>query len=266
MVHPQKLMTPLNFRPKRGFSQNFLTSGQWAEKLAQAVLCSQGEVWEIGPGLGAVTEHLVKSNRPLRLFEIDCTLVEYLRKKFLEVEVIEGDFLKANLEPYLSKGPVSVLSNLPYHLSSQIFLLLHAHRSDIGRMVLTFQREFADRLLAAPSTKAYGSLSVLAQTGFRMSALGTLAPTCFYPVPEVASKAIVFAPIFDPTLNEPLLESLVRRAFSHRRKRALSNLCEEFERPVVEMSFKSLNLDSNVRADAISVSQFQALARLFAKT
>ena len=122
MNHPRKVLDELHFRAKKRFSQNFLTSSHWAERLCrEAVGDGAEEAWEIGPGLGAITEALLKCKCRVRVFEIDPVLSEYLRSRFPGLEVVEGDFLNFSPDTQSLAGFNRVLvSNLPYHVSSQI--------------------------------------------------------------------------------------------------------------------------------------------------
>lgn len=228
MTHPKHLLRELKIPARHSLSQSFLASGAWAQKTVRALLeeKSLSEIWEIGPGLGALTEVLVlESGLPIRVFEYDRKLVEYLRKQFPNVEIYEGDFLSSDLSA-ISAGQkqIGVISNLPYHISSPIFFKLLEDRDRFPRLVLTFQREFAERLLAKPRTKAYGALSVLAQVCFEISGIGVLPAGAFYPRPEVASQALRFEPKrVSPEIFQKL-RFLVRQAFKHRRKTLLNNL------------------------------------------
>jgi len=265
MSSPKSILTSLNLRPRKRFSQNFLTSDSWAEKLAGALLPPghHSEVWEIGPGLGAVTKPLIdRVGSKLTVFEIDRDLVAYLRENFQNLKIVEGDFLKLDLSKYLpASGTIALISNLPYQSSSPIFFKLLELRRHWNRMVLTFQREVADRLVATPGNKSYGTLSILAQTYYKMNSLGVLKGGAFYPAPEVQSKALLFEPLRFLKIDFESLRLVVKAAFKHRRKKMLNNLKLEFEERVVLEAFKGLGLSTNVRAEAVSVQNFHELSR-----
>lgn len=228
MTHPKHILRELAIPARHSLSQSFLASGVWAEKIVRAFLEEKrfSEIWEIGPGLGALTTVLVReSGLPIRVFEYDRKIAEYLRKEFPSVEMDEGDFLSRDLST-ISAGQkqIGVISNLPYHISSPIFFKLLESRDRFPKLVLTFQREFAERLLAKPRTKAYGALSVLAQVCFKIASIGVLPAGMFYPSPAVASQALRFEPNRVSPESFQKLRFLVKQSFKHRRKTLLNNL------------------------------------------
>lgn len=260
-MHPRNQLASLGVHAKKRFGQNFLTSPHWAETLVSAVL--EGEtpsaVWEIGPGLGALTERLLKAGpENFQVFEIDRNLCAYLRERFPELRLNEGDFLKWEATE-IPKG-LAVLGNLPYNVSSPIFFRLLEWRENIIRMVLTFQREFARRLVAKPMTPDYSGTSVIAQTYFELHSLGVIPPGAFYPVPDVDSEAVVFLPRGGAPVDSTRFQGLVREAFSHRRKMLLNNLGHHYGRESLIPVFDALGLSPKARAEELSPEQFLQLA------
>jgi len=267
-MNPKAILSQLNLRARKRTSQNFLTSPHWAEKLTDLVLENNPEaVWEIGPGLGAITSVLVKKNAPnLTVFEIDVKLIDYLKTEFPGLHIIEGDFLKADFEALLSDDKkINLLSNLPYHISSPIFFKLLDHRASFGRLVLTFQKEFADRLIAKHRTPDYGATTVLAQMAFEIENLGLLAPTCFFPKPEVASRALLFTPRLSLPVEWKTFRLLVKQAYLYRRKKMFKNLQREFSTTPWEKIFGELGLSENTRAEELDLETFVRLSQAFAK-
>jgi len=262
MNHPKTILFSIGARARKSLSQSFLKSPFWSERLVAALSdCEAEEYWEIGPGLGALTSLLgLKTTKPIKLFEYDRKITEFLRRKFPRFEIIEGDFLEWDFPgTYPKKGNIAVISNLPYHLSSPIFFKLLSHRHWFKRLVLTFQKEFGDRLLGTPRTKSYGALSVLAQLHFKIDTLGILPPGAFYPQPEVSSQALILTPL--PSTPLFGVEKVVKAAFSHRRKKALSNLKEYFpDAPMAEV-FDRLSLSSVSRAEELTKEKFVELAK-----
>jgi 16S rRNA (adenine1518-N6/adenine1519-N6)-dimethyltransferase len=264
-VHPDSILKSLDAAPRKRWSQNFLVSPHWAVELVQRVLEGNRQqiVWEIGPGLGALSRVLLeKAEVPVTLFEIDPKLSGYLRQEFPMVKLVEGDFLQCDLrehlEPQGEKKRLSVLSNLPYHLSSPILFRLVELRDRLENVVLTFQREFAERLFAQPNTKDYGALTVVIQSVFEIERIGVIPPGAFFPSPTIDSEALRFRP--RARLAPKHLSAVVHAAFSQRRKKMISNLKREFSNLPFEAIFRSLDLNPNVRAEALSLTEFERLA------
>jgi len=259
MSHPRVILDSLGAAARKSLSQNFLVSPHWAEKLAlKALEPKVDEVWEIGPGLGALTRPLLAHAKvPVTLFEYDRKLSEYLRGEFPTVPLIEGDVLDADLATLSAGKKLSVLSNLPYHLSSVILFRLAELAIPPVQMVLTFQREFAQRVVAEPRTSAYGSLSVLMQLQFEVERLGIIPPGAFYPAPEVDSEALCFRPR-ERALSQPF-RLMVRGAFQQRRKKLVGNLKKSSPGLNWEETLESLGVDPNARAEELSPEQYRLL-------
>jgi len=264
MEHPRSVILTGEIRPRKSLSQSFLTSEFWAEQIAQwATQGRPAEVWEIGPGLGAITRSLVRrTNASITVFEIDPKAIAYLKKQLPSLKIIEGDFLLVDMTAKAGgHGPLHIVSNLPYHISSPVFFKLLGSRSLFARCVLTFQKEFSERLIARPRTKSYGGLSVLAQLCFKIELLGTIPPTLFYPKPGVSSQVVLLEPI--PTLPENFdaLRLLVRASFAYRRKKLMSNLKKAFPSAPVEGIFEQLGISPMARAEELSKEMFVRLAK-----
>lgn len=264
MSHPRELLQKLEASPLKSLSQNFLTSPHWSSKLVDSFLEfeSPGDwVWEIGPGLGALTEQLVtKSQKPIRLFEIDRKLSQYLREKFPRISLEEGDFLSQEWSRFLNPtDKVSVISNLPYHLSSPMIFKMAEHKSQLTHFLFTFQKEFAARLMAQPETKDYGSLTLLVEIHFEIKSLGIIPPGAFYPPPSIASEAILFIPRFGSLPQEEVLVAIIKAGFKQRRKKLISNLKQAF--PEINWSdlFQKADLPENIRAESLTLSDFKKL-------
>lgn len=263
MAHPKEILNRLKASPLKSLSQNFLISPHWAEKLVDAFL-EEGhydEIWEIGPGLGALTRVLIqKTKKPIQLFEIDKKLSLYLQEEFPALPLHQGDFLEQDWTKLISPPrKVAVLSNLPYHLSSLMIFKMAEHKNVLSHFLFTFQKEFADRLTAKPNTKDYGSLTLNTELHFSLKNLGTLPAGAFYPAPSVASQAILFIP--RPSSSEIEKTSLlIRAAFSHRRKKMASNLKEAFPGIAWEACLERAGISAQIRAEALTLAQFQTLS------
>lgn len=264
MAHPKELLARLDANARKSLSQNFLTSPHWAETLTAAVM--EGEsaqaIWEIGPGLGALTQLLLKKAKvPVTLFEYDKKLSAFLREEYPGVDLIEGDVLKAPLEDLAKKsGKVAVLSNLPYHLSSPVFFKLVEIKPHLTRVVLTFQKEFAERLTAKVGQEAYGALSIIAQLHFKITNLGILPPGAFYPPPAVASQAVILETQTPKDLDLDKLCKVIKAGFLHPRKKMVSNLKQIFPEVDWLKTLESNSLSPNTRAEEVHEQQWISLS------
>lgn len=265
MAHPKEILAKLDANARKSLSQNFLTSPHWAETLTSAVC--EGEVpkavWEIGPGLGALTQLLLKKAKaPVTLFEYDKKLSAYLREEYPGISLIEGDVLKAPLEDLARKaGRVAILSNLPYHLSSPVFFRLVEIKSHITRVVLTFQKEFAERLIAKVGDNSYGALSLIAQLHFKMTNLGILPSGAFYPPPAVASQAVILEPHNPRNLDLETLCKVIKAGFLHPRKKMVSNLKQIFPDVDWRKVMEEQSLSPNTRAEELNEAQWILLSK-----
>ncbi len=265
MAHPKELLAKLDANARKSLSQNFLTSPHWAETLTSAV--TEGEtpqaIWEIGPGLGALTQLLLKKAKaPVTLFEYDKKLSAFLREQYPSIHLIEGDVLKAPLQELAQKaGKIAVLSNLPYHLSSPVFFRLVDLKAHITRVVLTFQKEFAERLIAKVGQESYGALSIIAQLHFKITNLGILPSGAFYPPPSIASQAVILEPQNPKNLDLNTLCKVIKAGFLHPRKKMVSNLKHVFPEVDWAKAMEVQDLSSNTRAEELNESQWILLSQ-----
>lgn len=261
--HPKSKLQTLDANARKSFSQNFLTSPHWVEKLALASLDPNAEViWEVGPGLGAITKKLLEhAERPVILFEIDRKLAANLRTEHPDVALIEGDFLDTDIVKEAAGKRISLLSNLPYHISTPILFLLLEHRAHFVRLVLTFQREVAERVRAKPRTPDYGALSVLVQSCFEVESLGVIPPGAFYPAPKVDSEGLILKPKPPTVVPYEKFRTLVKQAFLHRRKKLSSNISSLADKTVILEALKKMGHTENARPEELSPKEFESLAQ-----
>lgn len=259
--HPKKKLASLEANARKSFSQNFLTSPHWVEKLATASIDPAADViWEVGPGLGAITKKILEHAKcPVRLFEIDRKLAANLRQEHPNVPIQEGDFLETDIVKEAEGKKVSLLSNLPYHISTPILFMLLEHRVHFARLVLTFQREVAERVKARPRTSDYGALSVLVQTCFEIESLGIIPPGAFYPAPKVDSEALLLRPKPAGRVPYENLRKLVKQAFLHRRKKLSSNISNLADKERILKALTGLNHTENARPEELSPKDFETL-------
>lgn len=209
-------------RPKKFLGQHFLTDLSVAQRIADTVdLCPDLPILEVGPGMGVMTQYLMKKGRPLKVVELDFESVAYLRKTFptLEDDIIEDDFLKMHLD-HTFESQFVLTGNYPYNISSQIFFKMLEFKDYIPCCTGMIQKEMAERLAARPGTKAYGIITVLLGLWYDVEYLFTVPPTVFNPPPKVQSAVICMRRngVSKIGCNERLLTRLVKQAFQQRRK------------------------------------------------
>lgn len=255
-------MQELGIDAKKSFGQNFLVSDFVVDKIIQAVQVEKIEsVVEIGPGLGALTEDLLKNNVHPLLIELDQPLVEYWRSRGMTV--IDQDALKLDWEKLKLPAPTLLVSNLPYQISTSILIDRCFGPEQIQVMVLMFQKEVAERFVATPRTKEYGLLSVMAQLFWQIEKVANAAPQDFFPAPKIASRVLKWRRRENVGLDERFLKFL-KAAFLYRRKFLLKNLkgsVTKGSEEVIRQALIDLGLSDKVRAEELSPGQFVDLYR-----
>jgi 16S rRNA (adenine1518-N6/adenine1519-N6)-dimethyltransferase len=250
----------MGLSPKKAFGQNFLVSPMVIRKIVDAVRAKPfSDLIEIGPGLGALTEPLLAADLHPRLIELDRDLIEHWRTR--GCEVIDNDALKVDWQA-LSLRPGSLLvSNLPYQISTHLVIDRCFGPVQIERMVLMFQKEVAERLTAKPKTKAYGLLSVMAQTFFVLEKVTDAGPRDFFPPPKVASRVLSFTRKTGSLPGERFL-TLLKAGFAFRRKFLLKNLKGVVDKSTMEKLpeiWKSLGLKDQARAEELTPEKWREL-------
>jgi len=253
-------------RPKRCFSQNFLRDPVTVDRIvAAAGLTAGARVFEIGPGMGALTWRLLPFCDELHVAEIDVDLAADLTARCEPRLIVHvGDALELDWPVFLAHPPYTLVANLPYHISSPIFFKILESRFLFRKLVLMFQKEFGARLCAAPGTKDYGILSVFCRQYFNAEVVTEVPPQAFHPVPKVASVVLSLIPLSSPRLDvddERFFFRVVRGAFSQRRK-TLPNSLKSAGFPSDGLAEKILfaGIDPKRRGETLELEEFAALA------
>jgi 16S rRNA (adenine1518-N6/adenine1519-N6)-dimethyltransferase len=209
-------------RAKKHLGQHFLKDEEAARRIAHSLLLHGGyrQVLEVGPGTGALTTHLLKrTDIDVACIELDHESVVHLHEKWPGLRVIEGDLLRMDLGT-ITTGPLAIIGNFPYNISTQIIFKVLENRDRIPEVVGMFQKEVADRLCAGPGSRTYGITSVLSQLWYTVEPLFIVEPDAFIPPPKVRSAVIRMQRNERQVLpvDERLLTNLVKAAFGQRRK------------------------------------------------
>ena len=210
-------------KPKKFLGQHFLKDLKVAQDIADTVdAFPEHPVLEVGPGMGVLTQFLIKKERPVKVVEVDYESVAYLRKEYpsLEDHIIEDDFLKMNLHRLFDGKPFVLTGNYPYNISSQIFFKMLENKELIPCCTGMIQKEVAERIAAGPGSKTYGILSILIQAWYNVEYLFTVSEQVFNPPPKVKSAVIRMTRngVEDLGCDEKLFKQVVKTTFNQRRK------------------------------------------------
>ena len=247
-------------RPKKFLGQHFLTDLGIAKDIADTVdACPTLPVLEVGPGMGVLTQFLLQKERPLKVVELDRESIAYLHANFptLEGNIIEGDFLKMDLQLVFGGQPFVLTGNYPYNISSQIFFKMLDNKNLIPCCTGMIQKEVAERMAAGPGSKTYGILSVLMQAWYSVEYLFTVHEHVFNPPPKVKSAVIRMTRNDTQELgcDETLFKQVVKTTFNQRRKTLRNSI-----KPIVGPDCPLLTDELfNRRPEQLSVAEFISL-------
>lgn len=263
-------------RPSKGWGQNFLTDKRVAERIVgSAQLHRDDVVLEVGPGLGALTLLMASQVRRVIAVEVDTRLIAILQEIIEEaglenITLIHANALSQPVSALLRDEPqAKVVANIPYSITSPLLEHLFHAKKLLSLMVLTVQKEVAERLTARPNTPAYSALSVFAQYHAQLEFLGRVPAEAFYPTPEVDSAIVRLTPISDrlEPHEQKWLFKLVRAGFGKRRKtlrNALSSLFDDPDR--ASAILRRAGIHTSTRAETLSLEQWLTLAQETART
>jgi 16S rRNA (adenine1518-N6/adenine1519-N6)-dimethyltransferase len=260
---------------KRRFGQNFLVDPRKADGLVAALdLAPADIVIEVGPGTGMLTERILQSGARLVAVELDRDLIAPLRQRFADnprFELVEGDMVRLSSQE-LTPDSFKLIGNLPYNISGAIIEWLIEYNSQVNRAVITVQKEVAARLRARPSSRDYGSLSIMAQAYFNIVRLFDIPPGCFRPQPKVDSTALLLTPNrkIDDNLDYPRFRDFLRACFAQKRKTLANSLFSAGggigfrfgARSEIVKIIAGLGHPRDVRAERLTLRDFQELFRI----
>ena len=256
-------------RPKKGLGQNFLHDPHALATIAKSVGRDEPKsILEIGPGPGALTEHLSELGVPLVAVEKDATLVRFLRDRFQlarHVEILEGDILTTAIPTLFPAGArPSVVGNIPYNISSPIVIRLVEQRRALGSVTLMLQAELAQRLRAPVGSREAGSLTVMLALVAEVRRELRLPPAAFWPRPKVHSEVIQIAWRPDvglpPGLTLQDVETTVRAGFGQRRKTLRNALRRRWPDEVLHRAALRAGIDLSRRGESLALADWVALA------
>ncbi len=250
---------------KKRWGQNFMINRGARRKIVELLDPQPGEsIWEIGAGLGALTEMIAPLAGNTVVFESDHGLVRHLQSELSDssVQIVAGDFLDTREQALAAYGaPKRVGGNLPYSSGAAIVAALLEHGPQVDRMVFTLQKEVVERMCAAPGSRTYSSFSVICQAFYAVTNQGDLQPGSFFPAPEVQSGVVTMDLRADAgRVRDPaIFFLLVRSAFAARRKTLRNNLLRESPFPLSKRDLlavvQRVGIDAGVRAEALGADE-----------
>ncbi|MDH5681856.1 MAG: 16S rRNA (adenine(1518)-N(6)/adenine(1519)-N(6))-dimethyltransferase RsmA [Spirochaetota bacterium] len=255
--------------------QNFLLDKNLLQKLIRAAdIKTEDHIIEIGGGIGHLTAFLASSGAHITVFEIDKKLAALLQKEYQEhpqVEIVCMDFLKANLRDYipLNHRSVKILANIPYHITTPILEHCFKEIDIINSMILTVQKEFAQRITAHHNDPQYSSLSIYCKAYSTNKLLFVLSDKAFYPQPKVESAAVYFDLTSKNPLNiqdHTLFTKILRAIFSSRRKTIYNSLSKspflDLNPEILKKVLSQLEIDPGIRGESLSAESLAKLCNL----
>jgi 16S rRNA (adenine1518-N6/adenine1519-N6)-dimethyltransferase len=272
-VNARGLLGARGLRPKKSLGQNFLMDAGTAGRIARLALDAPGDrVLEVGAGTGSLTLALLAAGAELTAFDLDDALVELLRSRAdLAAATIEhADALAFDYAAYAEGRSWRVAGNLPYNIATPLLIRLAQLDHPPERIVAMIQKDVADRLLAAPGTAAYGSLTVALGLTMKVTRAFNVAPGQFFPRPKVVSSVVVLdrlpAPAA-PVHDRQRFEQVVRGAFAYRRKTLANSLALALDVPRerIAEAISALDLDADIRGESLDLRTFAALADALAR-
>lgn len=272
---PIRLLKKYNIRPLKRLGQSFLVDVNIIEKIIMtAKLEKEDIVVEIGAGIGVMTALIAKIVKNIIAVELDRFMIEILQAELsdrsniqiMEQDILQLDFSRLRLDMKLPR--VKVVGNIPYNISSPILFHLLEHKEHFLSIIVMLQKEVAERLIATPGTKAYGTLSVIFAMYFEISKQFNIPSKCFYPQPKVDSTVLRMIVRKKPLMalkNPELFRYIVRLAFGHRRKTLFNNIKNSdlisFTSPrEVSTILENIGINGERRGETLTVEEFGHLS------
>lgn len=265
----RKTLDEESIRLTKSLGQNLLHDQNVLRRILKAAdIQPDDEVLEVGPGLGALTEFLLTKAKHLLAIEKDRRLVEHLRHRFDDIpnfNLLHQDALEHFKNQDTDWTHWKLVSNLPYSVASPLLVDLALTHHGPRQLVVTLQHEVAQRICAKPGTKEYGRLTLLMQFNYIPDSIFKISPHCFFPEPRVDSACLSLCRRDKPILPNCLQKTyttLIKRAFSQRRKMMRKNLRDAWPDEQIDEAMTTVGLDEKIRAERVTLEQFARLTEL----
>ncbi len=265
-----EVLKKYNLFAKKKYGQNFLIDTNICKKIASVSGIDKNTVvFEIGPGIGAMTEILSEIAHKVICFEIDSDMVTILENELSKdnIEIINIDFLKVELEKYINEYfknyKIVVVSNLPYYITTPIIFKLLDYANYFEKLVFMVQKEVGERLSAKPHTKDYGSLSVIINLKGSTKKEFDVSRNCFYPIPNVDSQIVSIETKKNDCSEKygPKFEEFIQNIFAMKRKTLCNNILNKYDINKEELIkvLNELRLSETVRAENLTLEEIKKL-------
>ena len=254
--HVKKVLGDMHAKKK--FGQNFLIDSNIVDKIAKSACDNDCLTIEIGPGLGALTEMLLKYSKAVDAYEIDEDMFNILNETIDDerLHTYLQDFLDVDLDKYQNEK-IRVCSNLPYYVTTPILFKLFESDLDISKITVMVQKEVADRFKAQIGSEDYNALSIIVQYLYDVKYEMSVPKSVFYPSPKVDSAVISFTPKIERNKEyETKLFTLIKNSFKMRRKTLHNNLKQFLDDETINKIYKTLNFSETVRAQELSLQDY----------
>jgi 16S rRNA (adenine1518-N6/adenine1519-N6)-dimethyltransferase len=254
-------------KAKKSYGQHFLTNHKLAEKNVDAIEPNRGdEVLEIGPGKGVLTKILLGRGCRVTAVELDKNLVDFLHTELgyeEKLTIVEGDFIKYDKSKLTL--PIKIIGNIPYNITKEILDKLFEFKNKLSCVVLTIQREIAEKLIAKPNSSNYGLLTVLMQSKFTTKLLFGIPRKSFSPPPSVSSKVIKLLPLTKPFDNAASFREFLRACFIQKRKTLVNSMMLGLKMPksACENILKQAGLNLAIRQNELSIDEYFGLFNIW---
>ncbi|HEY4554007.1 MAG TPA: 16S rRNA (adenine(1518)-N(6)/adenine(1519)-N(6))-dimethyltransferase RsmA [Bacillaceae bacterium] len=276
-IRTKEILQKYGFSFKKSLGQNFLIDPNILRNITDcAGLTKETGAIEIGPGIGALTEHLARTSKKVVAFEIDQRLFPILEdtlSPYDNVKIIHQDILKADVQAVISEEfsdtqDLMVVANLPYYVTTPIILKLLEENLPLRGIVVMLQKEVGDRISAKPGTKEYGSLSIAIQYYTKAETVMIVPKTVFMPQPNVDSAVIRLTRRDKPAVeveNEPFFFEVARMSFAQRRKTIMNNLTNGLpdgkgRKEDIAKALSEAGINPSRRGETLSLEEFGALS------
>lgn len=252
-----------DIKAKKKYGQNFIIDTNTVEKIASIACNSDITTIEIGPGLGALSEQLLKYSKNVITYEIDKDMYNLLNNNLKDEKLSSHleDFLDVDLSIY--KDKINVCSNLPYYVTTPILFKIIESNLDINKITVMVQKEVGDRIIAQMGSEDYGALSIEIQYLFDVKKQMDVSRNVFYPQPNVDSCVISLIPKISRNKEfEDKFFYLIKNCFRMRRKTLLNNLKDIYDTSVIDKIYLEMNIDRSIRAEQLILDDYIKMYRI----
>ena len=257
-------------RPKKSLGQNFLIDNNILNKIIKLANINKDHIVEIGPGTGSLTKKIIERKpTSLILIEKDQMLTNRLKnelEEYKDFKIFNADILKFDLEKKIKKNSI-IIGNLPYNISSQILVKLIKFNKWLPKykkLILMFQKEVADKILAKHNTSDYGRLAVLTSARLKIISRFDVSPNSFYPIPKVKSTVLVFEPIINKNFKIKNISNLekVSHIFFSRKRKMVNKAFNALFKKSLEVA-KKINVNLNLRPNKLTENEYFKITEFF---